>query len=510
MVLKVLEKIGGVAKNVLGTANERMLREIYPLVQKINSLEPEFQRKPDSELRALTDRFRERLRGPKSFEEKQQILERDTAGGLRQRPGGRPARARNSRAGQPLPHHAALRRAAHRRHRAAPRHDRRDGHRRGQDAGGHLRRLPERPDRRRRAPGDHERLPGPRRLRVDGPGLPLPGPDGRRHRAEPGARREARRLPLRRHLRHQHGVRLRLPARQHALRAGPPGADRPRPQLRHRGRGGQPADRRGPRAPHPQRPRHPAEREVLHGQQRGPLPAGGPRLRGQGEGADLPAHRRGHRPRREDARRGQHLQRRQHGLAALHRDGPSRPPDLQAGHRLHRQGRRGGHRRRVHRPPDGGPRLGRRPAPGRHRQGGPQAQGGDPDGRHHHPPELLPPLHQAGRHDGHGHDGGGRVQQDLRPGGGLHPHQPAADPQGVPGRRLPHRGRQVGGRRRRDRRAAQGGPAGAGRHHQHREQRAPERDAHAQGHRARGAERQAGIRRPRGGHRGQGRPERQR
>ncbi len=74
MVLKVLEKIGGVAKNVLGTANERILREIYPLVQKINSLEPEFQRKPDSELRALTDRFRERLRGPKSYDEKQRIL----------------------------------------------------------------------------------------------------------------------------------------------------------------------------------------------------------------------------------------------------------------------------------------------------------------------------------------------------------------------------------------------------------------------------------------------------
>ena len=74
MVLKALEKISGVAKNVLGTANERMLRDIYPLVQKINSLEPQFQRKPDAELRALTDRFRERLHGPKSFEEKQQVL----------------------------------------------------------------------------------------------------------------------------------------------------------------------------------------------------------------------------------------------------------------------------------------------------------------------------------------------------------------------------------------------------------------------------------------------------
>jgi preprotein translocase subunit SecA len=74
MVAKVLEKISGVAKNVLGTANERILRDMYPLVHRINALEPEFQRKPDGELRALTDRFKERLRGPKSFEEKQQVL----------------------------------------------------------------------------------------------------------------------------------------------------------------------------------------------------------------------------------------------------------------------------------------------------------------------------------------------------------------------------------------------------------------------------------------------------
>jgi len=74
MAPKVLEKIGSVARTLLGTANERILRDIYPLVDRINALEPEFQRRPDAELRALTDRFRERLRGPKSFEEKQAIL----------------------------------------------------------------------------------------------------------------------------------------------------------------------------------------------------------------------------------------------------------------------------------------------------------------------------------------------------------------------------------------------------------------------------------------------------
>ena len=74
MAPKVLEKLGGIAKSVLGTANERILRNMYPLVQRINALEPEFQRKPDAELRALTDRLRERLRGPKSFQEKQEAL----------------------------------------------------------------------------------------------------------------------------------------------------------------------------------------------------------------------------------------------------------------------------------------------------------------------------------------------------------------------------------------------------------------------------------------------------
>jgi len=76
MVTKVLEKIGGVAKAVIGTSNERILREMIPLVDRINSLEPEFQRKSDGELRQMTDRFREMLGGPKSYDEKQRILDR--------------------------------------------------------------------------------------------------------------------------------------------------------------------------------------------------------------------------------------------------------------------------------------------------------------------------------------------------------------------------------------------------------------------------------------------------
>ena len=53
---------------------------------------------------------------------------------------------------------------------------------------------------------------------------------------------------------------------------------------------------------------------------------------------------------------------------------------------------------------------------------------GEPDHRHHHPSELLPPLRQAGRHDRHRQDRGAGVHQDLRAAGGGDPHQPADDP----------------------------------------------------------------------------------
>jgi len=75
MIQTVLEKITNLGKQVFGSANERTLRRMAPLVDRISALEPTFQKKTDAELRQLTDRFRERLRGPKSFEEKQRILD---------------------------------------------------------------------------------------------------------------------------------------------------------------------------------------------------------------------------------------------------------------------------------------------------------------------------------------------------------------------------------------------------------------------------------------------------
>ena len=69
-------------------------------------------------------------------------------------------------------------------------------------------------------------------------------------------------------------------------------------------------------------------------------------------------------------------------------------------------------------------------------------QGREPDPRHDHPAELLPPLRQALRHDRHGHDRGRRVQPDLQARRRADPDQPADGPH-RPGRpRLPHRGRK--------------------------------------------------------------------
>ena len=86
------------------------------------------------------------------------------------------------------------------------------------------------------------------------------------------------------------------------------------------------------------------------------------------------------------------------------------------------------HRRRVHRPEDGGPAVVRRAAPGGRGQGEGADQAGDADAGDHHAPELLQALPGAGRHDRHGPDGGGGVHEDLQAGGGDDPDEPAGHP----------------------------------------------------------------------------------
>jgi preprotein translocase subunit SecA len=52
---------GKIVKGIFGSKNERELKEMSPLVEKINSLEPDFQALSDEQLRAKTDEFKERL-----------------------------------------------------------------------------------------------------------------------------------------------------------------------------------------------------------------------------------------------------------------------------------------------------------------------------------------------------------------------------------------------------------------------------------------------------------------
>ena len=141
--------------------------------EKINALEPQFEQLDDAALRAKTDEFRQRARRGRD-------ARRPAARGLRRRARGQQAHAED----------APLRRAADRRHGAARRQDRRDAHRRGQDADGDAAGLPERADRQGRARRHGQRLPGAPRRRVDGPALHLPRPDGRR---QPAAACRARR-----------------------------------------------------------------------------------------------------------------------------------------------------------------------------------------------------------------------------------------------------------------------------------------------------------------------------
>ncbi|NQV21633.1 MAG: preprotein translocase subunit SecA, partial [Rhodospirillales bacterium] len=53
--------IGALAKRMFGTASGRALKKIAEPVEAINALEPELEKLSDTELRARTGEFRERL-----------------------------------------------------------------------------------------------------------------------------------------------------------------------------------------------------------------------------------------------------------------------------------------------------------------------------------------------------------------------------------------------------------------------------------------------------------------
>ena len=410
---------------------------------------------------------------------------------------------------------APLRRAADRRHGPPRRRDRRDEDRRGQDPDRDARRLPQHARRRRRPRRHRQRLPGPPRRRMDDADLR----GARGHRGlDPGGRRPRHpqaQIRLRRHLRDQLRVRLRLPARQHVAGAR---ALRPaRPPLRDRRRGRQHPDRRGAHAAdHLRRPRA-GGADLLH--RRPPRQTDGRRA-GQRQ-AEIARRVQGHlrgrlrlrvrreaQDRRADRARGQTgrgVPRRRQPLPGRARH-PRQPPRPGAQGRValrQGQGLRGGRRpgddhRRVHRPHPRGPALVGGPAPGGRGQGGRRDRRGEPDAGDDHPAELLPPLRQALRDDRHGADRGDRVHEDLQSAGGRDPDQPGHGP-GRPQRPdLQDQRGQVEGRPRGNLRPPRGRPADPGRDRLGRGLGDDLRRAEAPRRRARGAQRQARARRTRG------------
>ena len=60
---------GKIIKNIFGSKNERELKQLAPLVENINSLEPEFKALSDEELRAKTGEFKERISNGESLDD---------------------------------------------------------------------------------------------------------------------------------------------------------------------------------------------------------------------------------------------------------------------------------------------------------------------------------------------------------------------------------------------------------------------------------------------------------
>ena len=73
---------------------------------------------------------------------------------------------------------------------------------------------------------------------------------------------------------------------------------------------------------------------------------------------------------------------------------------------------------------------------------GVQIKRGEPDAGHDHPAELLPPVREALRHDRHGAYRGRRVLRDLQAGRRRHPHQPPVIRKDRRRPGLPHRRRK--------------------------------------------------------------------
>ena len=208
-------------------------------------------------------------------------------------------------------------------------------------------------------------------------------------------------------------------------RAGPA-----RPQLRDRRRGRLDPHRRGPHAADHLRPGRPGRRS---GTPSSPSIVAAAAARDVDYEVDEKKRtvgilERGIEQGRGLARHRQPLRVGQHPARRLPQQRDQGQGAVQARQGLRRHERRGPDRRRAHRPHARRPPLQRGHAPGHRGQGGGGDQGREPDPRHDHPAELLPPLRQALRHDRYGHDRGRRVPPDLQARRRADPDEPADDP----------------------------------------------------------------------------------
>ena len=241
----------------------------------------------------------------------------------------------------------------------------------------------------------------------------------RRHPARAERPAAAGRLRRRHHLRHQQRVRLRLPPRQHEVR--PRGDGAARAPLRGRRRSRQHPDRRG-RTPLiisgpaeestdlyyevdriiPKLKPGAVTRGDTKAEEREELEATGDYIvdekhktvtlteSGMAKAEQLLAHR-------LVREFGRPVRPGEHAAASPRSPGTARAHAVPARRRLHDQGRRRRHRRRVHRPPDAWPPLERRAAPGSRGEGEGQDRAREPDARDHHLPELLPQVQETRR-----------------------------------------------------------------------------------------------------------------
>ncbi len=250
-----------------------------------------------------------------------------------------------------------------------------------------------------------------------------------------------RAVRLRRDLRDQLGIRVRLPPRQHGRSHR--GLRPARPLFLHRGRGRLDPHRRG--ANPADHLRHPGGggRHLLPLRPRHPDPQEGRGLRDRREAAHRLADRERRRQGGEGPRNREPVPRHQRGAREPPGAGPACARPLPPRRRVHRPRRRGADRRRVHRArPRGAPVLGGAP-PGDRGEGGRRDPRGEPDPRDDHAAELLPHVREAERHDRYRRDRGHGVRQDLQDRGRVDPDEPADGPRRPERPHLQDAGREV-------------------------------------------------------------------